>query len=336
MKKILLPVFFAGLCGVSVFAHFQLIYTPSSVVEDVDSIPLILVFTHPADTGYVMDIGKNEAGEVKGFKDIYSIHRDKKMFLTSFLEKIDFYSSENSAETVSAAAYSLNLNTENVLKGGGDWVILAVPHPYYEVRENIYIQQITKTIINKNGMSTDWYKRSAEGFPEIMPLVKPYDVIAGGLFRGVVVDSNGSPVPNAKIEFAYVNYDIDMEENKFIGDAKLENASAGVLFTDHTGVFSFIPPKAGWWGFAAIDVGNEKKYEGKILSQDAVIWIEAFDNAGCYAFENTTGTVDGKGSKVNREFSPAALIIVILLFIVLLAWPPIFKKMTEKKQSDKV
>lgn len=48
-----------------------------------------------------------------------------------------------------------------------------------------------------------------------------------------------------------------------------------MLKADSQGVFNFAIPKAGWWGFAALGVGPDDSYEGKELSQDAVIWVQA-------------------------------------------------------------
>ena len=47
--------------------------------------------------------------------------------------------------------------------------------------------------------------------------------------------------------------------------------------TDANGVFTYALPKAGWWGFAALGVGPDTKHDGKPLSQDAVIWVQAVD-----------------------------------------------------------
>jgi len=152
--------------------------------------------------------------------------------------------------------------------------LVAVPHPYYEESEGGYIQQITKVFINKAGLDTDWSARCAEGYPEIMPLVKPYDVWVGGLFRGTVLDSKGKPVPNAEIEVEYINFDVNMKKSKFEKKAKTKNAAA-VILADENGNFSFVPHKAGYWGFAALGAGNVKEFAGKELSQDAVLWIEA-------------------------------------------------------------
>jgi len=268
MKKItgiVLLLFFVAMAS---FAHFQMIYTPTSVVEG-NSVDFKIVFTHPAESGHTMDIGKNEAGEIKGFEKFFSVHKEKIQDLLPSLKKTEFSTSENTA-----SAYDLILNKDNGFKGGGDWALVAVPHPYYEESEGGYIQQITKVFINKAGLDTDWSARCAEGYPEIMPLVKPYDVWVGGLFRGTVVDSKGKPVPNAEIEVEYINFDVNMKKSKFEKKAKTKNAAATIL-ADANGNFSFVPHKAGYWGFAALGAGNVKEFAGKELSQDAVLWIEA-------------------------------------------------------------
>ena len=268
MKKITGIVLFLCLVTMASFAHFQMIYTPSSIVEG-DTVEFKVVFTHPAESGHTMDIGKNEAGEIKGFEKFYSVHKEKIQDLMPSLKKTTFTTSENTA-----SAYDLVLSKENGYRGGGDWVLVAVPHPYFEPAEDAYIQQITKVMINKGDLATDWKNRCAEGYPEIMPLVKPYDVWVGGIFRGIVLDSKGKPVPNAEIEIEYINYDVDMKENKF-GTAPKTEAAATIIIADKNGNFSFVPHKAGYWGFAALGAGRVKKFAGKELSQDAVLWIEA-------------------------------------------------------------
>lgn len=52
---------------------------------------------------------------------------------------------------------------------------------------------------------------------------------------------------------------------------------AVVAVSDANGYFTFGVPKAGYWGFAALGSGPKTEHEGKALSQDAVIWIRAWD-----------------------------------------------------------
>jgi cobalt/nickel transport protein len=46
---------------------------------------------------------------------------------------------------------------------------------------------------------------------------------------------------------------------------------------DVNGQFTFGIPRAGWWGFCALGVGPDTEHNGKELSQDAVIWVQARD-----------------------------------------------------------
>ena len=66
-----------------------------------------------------------------------------------------------------------NFDKNSGLKGGGDWGLVVVPAPYYESAEDVYIQQITKVLVNKDELATDWNKRLANGYPEIIPLSNP-------------------------------------------------------------------------------------------------------------------------------------------------------------------
>ena len=212
MKKLFFSVL---LCctALGLFAHFQIIYTPSSIIEASNSkVDFIISFTHPFDSGLTMDIGKNEAGEVKGLKEFYSVHKENKTDLMPFLKKGEFESAESKA-----SAYTLEFDKDAGFKGGGDWVLVAVPHPYFEAADDGYIQQIAKVFINKAGLSTDWQSRVAEGYPEILPLVKPYEIWEGGVIRALVLDSDGNPVPYAQVEFENMNYDVDMANKKFTG-----------------------------------------------------------------------------------------------------------------------
>ena len=253
------------------FAHFQMMYTPSSIIEgDTREVPFKVVFTHPYEAGLTMDIGKNEAGEIKGMEHFFVVHKKKSIDAVSKLKEMTFTSFENSAK-----GFDFILDKDSSFRGGGDWVLVAVPHPYYESSADSYIRQITKVIINKGTLDTDWSNRIAEGYPEILPLVKPYNVWVGGMFRAIVVDGKGKPVPNAEIEIAYCNYDIDMHNNKFTGSPRITKGSA-VIHADAQGNFSFVPTAPGYWGFAALEAGGKKQFNGKELSEDAVLWIEAF------------------------------------------------------------
>jgi cobalt/nickel transport protein len=244
------------------FAHFQMIYTPEAAMEKGSTIDMKLVFTHPFEAGHTMDMGTPESFKV--------LHKKKTTDLAPSLKPITWKSLTNSGK-----AYE----TSYKLRGMGDWIFSLTPAPYYEASEDIYIQQITKTIVNVGGSPTDW---DAEvGLPaEIVPLDKPYAIWTGSTFRGIVT-SKGKPVPFAEIEVEYMNHEPIMDSNSFAKEAKAKAPQDSFITmgikSNAFGEFSFGIPKAGWWGFCAMGVGPVKEYKGKELSQDAVIWVNAQD-----------------------------------------------------------
>ncbi len=243
----------------SAMAHFQLVYTPKVNIEKPANLPFKLVFWHPMSNGHVMDMGVPQ--------EFFFVHRGKRTDLKDTLKPITFHGASNSAKAYEATAK---------IKRNGDYAFVLIPSPYYEKSEGKYIQQITKSCVNKSEMPTDWNK--PVGLPaEIVPLNKPYGVIAGSTFSGIVL-SEGKPVAGAEIEVEFMSAEPDMAANKPKAMvAKPIPGGAIVAITDANGVFTFGLSRAGFWGFAALDIGPEKQYDGKPLSQDAVLWVYAHD-----------------------------------------------------------
>lgn len=270
MKKLIISTIAIGAMFSSAFGHFQMVYTPESALEKGDNIPLKIVFNHPFADEHTMDMGLNVKGEIKPVEEFFVIHKEKKTDLKKDLKSINFTGNSNTGK-----AYE----TEYKAKKMGDHVFALVPAPYYEKNEDSYIQQITKMVVNVAGAPTDW---DAElGLKaEIVPLTKPYSIWAGSTFSGIV-KGDGKPVPFAEIEVEYLNWDVDIKNNK-MGKKPHVKAPQDSFVTltikaDQDGKFTFGIPKAGWWGFAALGVGPDDKLDGKELSQDAVIWVQAKD-----------------------------------------------------------
>ncbi|WP_350336106.1 DUF4198 domain-containing protein [Coralliovum pocilloporae] len=260
LKKILAATTAVLIAGtVSAAAHFQLVYTPEVNLEKAGDVPFKLIFWHPYEAGHVMDMGQPEA--------FFVIHKGKKTDLLGAVKPISFKGPTNDAAAFEASAK---------VKRNGDYIFVVEPAPYYEGSEDIYIQQITKSFVNKGGVPTDW--NSALGLKtEIVPLVKPTNILAGSTFTGQVL-ADGKPVANAELEIEYMAAEPDMETNAAKPATVTPPPGGAVaLVTDENGMFSFGVPKAGFWGFAALGSGPVKEHEGKELSQDAVIWIRAYD-----------------------------------------------------------
>ena len=249
----------AFLAAGSAQAHFQLLYTPEVNLEAPAEIGMKLIFWHPMENGHAMDMGTPE--------QFFYAFKDTKVDLLGGLKPVTFHAAHNDAKA---------FETKVSIKRNGDYVFALVPAPYYEKSEDIYIQQIAKTYLNKGGIPTGW--EAPLGLKtEILPLNKPNNIIAGSTFSGVLL-SEGKPVPGAEIEIEYIAAEPDMAKNApgAVSASPLPGGAV-VAITDERGVFTFGIPKAGFWGFAALGAGPDKTFQGKELSQDAVIWIRAYD-----------------------------------------------------------
>ena len=257
------------LFSITAFAHFQMIYTPEIALEKGEKIDLKLVFTHPFEAGHTMDMGTPLEFYVVSQRGDEG--KPEKTDLLESLKPITWKSLTNSGKAYEATSVKV--------RSMGDYVFCLVPEPYFEAEEDIYIQQITKMVLNVAGIPGNWAE--PVGLPtEIVPLDKPYALWTGCVFRGIVL-SNGKPVPGADIEVEYVNHVPEMDKNMFAEKANAETpqdsfVTMGIKADEH-GMFTFGIPKAGLWGFCALGVGPDKVYKGKELSQDAVIWIKAVD-----------------------------------------------------------
>ena len=220
----------------------------------------------PSSAGHTMDMGKPEQFYVLYGKGETPVKTD----LMGSLKPIEWMSQGHKGQAYEAQAKARKM---------GDYIFVLVPAPYLETEEDIYIQQISKVIVNVGGLPGAW--NEPVGLPaEIQPLNKPYAMWTGNVFRGVVL-KDGKPVPEAEIEVEYMNHQPLCDQNKFAEKGEVEAPHAAfetmTILADKDGRFSFGIPKAGWWGFCALGVGPVTEHNGKELSQDAVIWIKAVD-----------------------------------------------------------
>jgi len=253
-------------------AHFQMMHAGPANRAPGQPAEMLIVFTHPFTGGPSMDMGTPE--------EFYMVHargeaEPEQVDLAQYLTPIDW--TDAHLDNV-VTAYRASIPAAD-MRSLGDYTFVLRPAPYLEEEEDVYIQQITKTVFNVGGVPGNWDQPL--GLPtEIVPLGKPYANWTGGVFRGVVL-SDGEPVPHAEIEVEYVNRALDAQSHGWTGEAAIEapfppfeNLS---IRADASGTFTIGLPKAGWWGIGALGVGPDTEHEDKELSQDAVIWVEVTD-----------------------------------------------------------
>lgn len=149
----------------------------------------------------------------------------------------------------------------------GVYMFAMEPVPYWEPAEDVFIVHYTKTVVTAFGDDEGW---DAElGLKtEIVPLAKPYGLYAGNVFQGIV-KLDGKPVPYAEVEVEYYNRDKSAA-------APTDYMITQTLKADGSGVFTYAAPRAGWWGFAALNEADfTRKHEGeeKGVEIGAVLWV---------------------------------------------------------------
>jgi cobalt/nickel transport protein len=252
-------------------AHFQLLYTPEAALKEAAALPLALVFSHPFDNGFTMNMGKPEAFYVVNQRGDAA---PKTTDLMQYLEPIQW----SGADGNQGSAWLAN-PPRSLTRSLGDYTYVLKPAPYYEKNEDKYIQQLTKTVVNIGGLPGAWDEPL--GLPvEIVPLDKPYANWVGGVFRAVVL-SNGKPVPHAEIEVEYLNHEPQIAQRRFDPKGKVTAPQDSFVTlsirADANGQVIIGLPRAGWWGLCALNLDDDLKFQGKELSLDAVLWVQAKD-----------------------------------------------------------
>jgi cobalt/nickel transport protein len=157
----------------------------------------------------------------------------------------------------------------------GDLTFYVEPAPYWEPAEDVFIIHYTKVCVGALGLEEGWDKPLGLE-TEIVPLTRPYGLWTGNLFTGRVL-LKGKPVPHAEVEVEYLN---ESPGNPSLVVAPSDPYVTQVVRADADGVFGYAMPRAGWWGFAALNEADRTlKHEGvdKGIEIGAVFWVKTID-----------------------------------------------------------
>jgi len=243
-------VFLFGLIN-SASAHFGMIIPSDDMVtpDDNKSISLKIQFIHPMEGDY-MDMAKPAQFGV--------LVQDKKIDLLNTLQE---------KKINDCTTWEANYQ----IKRPGDQIFYVEPQPYWEPAEDCFIIHYTKVIVNALGLEVGWDEEVGLK-TEIIPLTRPYGLWTGNVFQGIV-KVKGEAVPYAEVEVEYYNQE---DKVKWPADPMITQ----VIKADQNGVFTYAMPRAGWWGFAALNEDEEKiKHNGEEKSVEigAVLWVKTYD-----------------------------------------------------------
>ena len=247
----------AGICQ----AHFGVVIPSDDIITQADAkkINLEVKFIHPME-GHYMEMVKP--------KQFGVLVRGKKIDLLGTLTATKGH---DAAQDGSFTFWQ----TEYRIKRPGDYTFFVEPKPYWEPAEDKYIVHYTKVCVDALGLEEGWDEPVGLA-TEIVPLTRPYGLWAGNVFTGrVLVD--GKPAPNTEVEIEYLN---EYPGNTSTIKPPADPFVTQVVKADSNGVFTYAMPKAGWWGFAALnDASWTIKHDGKDKPVEigAVYWVKATD-----------------------------------------------------------
>ncbi len=236
------------LCVGVAHAHFGMVIPSDAMVMEADkrAVHLTLSFSHPFEM-IGMDMAKPKVFGVM-------THGQKEDLLDALKE--------------TRVMDRLAWETDYRIKRPGVYKFYMQPTPYWEPAEDCFIIHHTQAVVTAFGDDEGW-DRELGLETEIVPLAKPFAQYAGNVFQGIV-KLNGKPVPYAEVEVEYFNQDKTAQ-------APTDYMITQTVKADADGVFSYAAPKAGWWGFAALntaDYAMQRDGEDKDVELGAVIWVQ--------------------------------------------------------------
>lgn len=237
----------AALISPLTLAHYGMIIPSDNMVAQSDerTLSLDVAFTHPF--------------ELRGMTLV-----EPKMFsVTTPQGETDLLSELTSTTFLGEQAFSLDYRIERP----GTYIFAMEPEPYWEPAEDAYIIHYTKTYVTAFGIDDGWDTELGLK-TEIVPLSKPFGLWEGNVFQGTVL-LDGEAVPFAEVEVEYYN-----EDGSAVAPDDLMITQT--IKADANGVFTYAAPKAGWWGFAALNTADYTlPVDGvqKDVELGAVIWV---------------------------------------------------------------
>ena len=228
-------------------AHYGMIIPSDPMIsqEDGRSVDLTMSFSHPFE----------EDGMV--------LERPAAFTVTHEGETVDLLGSLSGATVMDEPGFTLSYGLDRP----GTYVFAMEPEPYWEPDEDAFIIHYTKTYVTAYGDDEGWDTELGLK-TEIVPLSKPFALWERNVFLGIV-KLDGTPVPYAEVEVEFYNQGA-------AATVPDELMITQTVKADENGVFTYAPPGAGWWGFAALNTADytlPQDGEDKAVELGAVIWV---------------------------------------------------------------
>ena len=252
MKKTLVLVG-SVLLAANLFAHDHFLYTSNLDVSGQKEVKMKALLCHPAEEPEAEPISiATKDGKTHMPKAFFVVHDGEKQDLLSKV-KVGVITSKESH-----VAFDAVYTAEDGLKGGGSWVFVMDSGNTFDA--GYTFNPVEKLIVTKDSAGSDYFKRVAPGYNEIVPLTNPVNAWKENVFRAKFVDKDGNPIKNARVDIDFINGKLDMENNTWKSNPVAPKTTVRV-FTDDNGVFAFVPSRTGQWVIRAIAHMDKEKKE---------------------------------------------------------------------------
>ncbi|WP_040011529.1 DUF4198 domain-containing protein [Desulfotignum phosphitoxidans] len=242
-------------------AHFGAVIPSDDIVTQADdnTLKVEVKFIHPMEMQYM---------EMAGPKAFGVLHNGRKTDLRNTLAP----AKGKSPDQDQAVTF---WTTDYQIRRPGDHTFYVEPTPYWEPAEDLFIVHYTKVCVNAFGLEQGW-DQPVGLETEIIPFTRPYGLWTGNLFTGQV-RVKGAPVPFAEVEIEYLN---ESPGNTHVVVPPADPYVTQVVKADENGMFSYAMPKAGWWGFSALNKADwtlTRDGLEKDVEIGAVFWVYTRD-----------------------------------------------------------
>jgi hypothetical protein len=148
----------------------------------------------------------------------------------------------------------------------GLYQLVLETRPYWEEKQGIFLQQFAQTLVPVQGYEYGWEVPVGLKL-EILPLTRPFGLLAPALFTGRVL-LDGKSLPDTPVRIEYLNEDKRTAPSPYHQTQRVR--------TNAHGDFSFVCPHPGWWGFAAVTQGDPLRGpdgQPKNTELSGVLWL---------------------------------------------------------------
>jgi uncharacterized GH25 family protein len=233
--------------------YFAILQTDPPSVHDqkLKELKVSIAFGHPfAQTATDMDL-------VQMFASIkYPAKKDGQTIRHEFLDTL------KPAKYLKKNAWATTIP----LPEPGLYQLVLETRPYWEETQGIFLQQFAQTLVPVQGYEHGW--EIPVGLKlEILPLTRPFGLTAPALFTGRVL-LDDKILSDTPVRIEYLNEDKRTVPSPYHQTQR--------VLTDEHGLFSFVCPHPGWWGFAAVTKGDPLKGpdgQPKKTELSGVLWI---------------------------------------------------------------